>query len=313
MDTDAAADTDAADTDAADDTDVGSSFPTGTVRFVALGDAGEGNPDQYTNADAVKAICDVRGCDFALYLGDNFYDEGVTSVDDSQFLTKFEDPYEDLDFPFYVVLGNHDFGEIPIDFLRTSHQVDYSSFSDKWTMPDHFYTFDKQHTTFIGLDTNSIMLNASWDQPQRPWVNGVMASSQTQGWRIAFGHHPWRSNGRHGNAGNYEGLGLVPLTELANGHYMKLFLRGAFCQKLDIYISGHDHNRQWLDPACGVHIFVSGAGAKTTDFEHRDNNGTVFEDDEIEGFIWFELVDNVATIAFYDMHGNLQHEGTIVK
>ena len=65
-----------------------------TVRFVALGDAGEGNENQFAVADAIKTICDEKsddlpGCSFAVYLGDNFYDAGVDSVNDSQFQSKF--------------------------------------------------------------------------------------------------------------------------------------------------------------------------------------------------------------------------------
>ena len=82
----------------------------GQVRFVAIGDAGEGNDAQYAVADVVERVCSEQGCDFAIYLGDNFYDVGVDSVEDVQFIDKFELPYENLDFPFYVALGNHDYG-----------------------------------------------------------------------------------------------------------------------------------------------------------------------------------------------------------
>lgn len=304
-------DVDTTDTDAGvTDTDVGPAPQI--VRFVALGDAGEGNTEQYTVAQAIADVCAVRGCEFALYLGDNFYDDGVHSTDDPQFQDKFELPYADLDFPFHVVLGNHDFGEIPLQFWRTDYQVDYTLFSSKWSMPDHFYEFTEAHAGFIALDTNMIMLGLDWTQAQRPWVNAVMNGFANKTWRIAFGHHPWKSNGPHGNAGNYEGAWFDP-TGIVNGTNVKEFLRGTFCNKLDIYISGHDHSRQWLDPTCGVHIFVAGAGAKNTDFEHRDDNDTVWEDDTTPGFMWVELRDGTATIAHYDMHGNMQHEGVIVK
>src|SRR5690606_28763752 len=81
----------------------GSAGTPGTVRFVALGDAGEGNPTQYKVAGAMETACAAHGgCEFALYLGDNFYDVGVSGPGDSQFQTKFEDPYQSIVFPFYV-------------------------------------------------------------------------------------------------------------------------------------------------------------------------------------------------------------------
>ena len=286
--------------------------PPQVVRFVAIGDAGEGNSEQHAVADGIRAVCDRDGCDFALYLGDNFYEDGVDGVDDDQFRTKFEEPYADLDFPFYVVLGNHDFGEIPVEFWRTDYQVEYTRFSTKWTMPDHFYTEAIEHLQLIGLDTNMIMLGMDWIEPQRPWIRRVLQQSAQQTWRIAYGHHPWRSNGEHGNAGNYEGAWFDP-TGLVNGQLIQDFFRDELCREIDFYICGHDHNRQWLEPTCGVNLIVSGAGAKTTDFVHRDRNPTIWGEDSGPGFTWIELVDRTATIRFYDMGGALEYEGVITK
>jgi hypothetical protein len=320
-DTDRAADTEPdapAHTDPRDDTDPPADTDPGTpprvVRFVALGDAGEGNTAQYEVADAMGAVCALRGCDFALYLGDNFYDAGVDGVDDEQFRTKFEDPYADLDFPFWVALGNHDFGEVPLLFWKTDYQVDYTQRSSKWTMPDHFYSFDQEHATFLALDTNMIMLGLAWTQDQSGWIRKEIRTARDAGqeWVVAYGHHPWRSNGEHGNAGNYEGAAFDP-TGIVDGTNVREFFRQELCNKVDLYLCGHDHNRQWLDPVCGVDLIVTGAGSKTTDLVHRDHNPTTWEDDAGEGFVWIELVDGTATVAFYDRAGQLEHEGVLVK
>src|SRR5260221_14717850 len=76
------------------------------VRFIAFGDAGAGTGAQYAVAQAMKEVCAALGCDFAVMLGDNIYPDGVHSPRDLQFETKFEDPYEELNFPFFVALGN---------------------------------------------------------------------------------------------------------------------------------------------------------------------------------------------------------------
>ena len=128
-----------------------------------MGDGGEGNDDQYAVASTLRDVCDAKtdsraGCEFVLYLGDNFYNGGVDSVDDSQFQTKFEDPYEVLDLPFYVVLGNHDYGETSLEQEKSQYQVAYTAMSDKWIMPDEYYSFEVEHAEFFGLDTNAIML-----------------------------------------------------------------------------------------------------------------------------------------------------------
>jgi len=272
-----------------------------------MGDAGEGNSTQYEVADAIAALCaekstaDRAGCDFVLYLGDNFYDDGVSSVDDEQFQTKFELPYAEVDLPFYAVLGNHDYGVLSILSYKGDYEVEYSDHSDKWRMPDTHYTFTAEHARFYGLNTAGIMVeDLIGDTGQSDWIEGVHAAS-TETWRVAFGHHPYLSNGQHGNAGTYEGYDWLPI---ANGETVKTFVDDHLCNKVDLYLSGHDHNRQWLEPSCGVELIVSGAGAKLTDLEGR-GSATLYEDDDEPGFVWIELRDSHLTGEFYNSSGDL--------
>lgn len=290
--------------------------PPEVVRFVAMGDGGEGNPDQYAVAEVVAQVCAAKadehgdGCDFVLYLGDNFYDSGVDDVDDDQFQDKFELPYAGLDVPFMVALGNHDYGETSLEFWKADPQVEYTDRSAKWTMPDKFYTFAEDHARFFALDTNAIMLEGLWgDSGQATWLDGEVASD-TSTWRIAYGHHPYISNGRHGNAGNYEGTSWLPIV---NGDTVLSFMEGHICGQVDLYLSGHDHNRQWLDPRCGTEFIVSGAAAKTTDFERRDGNVARWETDQSEGFIWIELRDRQLIGEFYSIDGTLDYSHTLNK
>lgn len=291
--------------------DTGPRPPTQVVRFVAIGDTGEGNQAQYDVAAAFNMVCLVQGCDFVMMLGDNFYDDGVSSVDDDQFRTKFEEPYAVVNLPFFVTLGNHDFGEIPVQFWRTDYQIEYSARSSKWNMPDHFYRFAHEHVTFLSLDTNMILLGLSWVRDQRDWVRNQVDRASTP-WVIAFGHHPYRSNGRHGNAGNYEGLSFDP-TGIISGSRVRDFFEDELCGRIDVFFAGHDHNRQWLQPVCGVELIVSGAGAKTTELLGRDNNPTRFEDDSTEGFFWIEIADDTMTVEIWDRAGNLNHSGTVTR
>jgi hypothetical protein len=308
-------DADESDGDGDGDADDGSPTATGLVRFVALGDGGEGNEAQYAVAAAMKTLCDSKtdtdgpGCKFALYLGDNFYNEGVESVDDPQFETKFELPYADISFPFYVVLGNHDYGELSIDAFRVPHQVEYTDHSSKWYMPNEFYTKSHGHALFVGLDTNAIMVeDVLGDSGQDIWLSGIHSTNEAT-WTIAFGHHPYISNGRHGNAGAYEGFPFIPIV---SGDSVKDFFDAQICGKVDLYISGHDHNRQWLNPTCGTEFIVSGAAAKNTDLEGR-GTPTFWEDDTTTGFLWVELRDNTLTGEFYNRDGVLEYTHTVTK
>ncbi|MCA9628355.1 MAG: metallophosphoesterase, partial [Myxococcales bacterium] len=280
-----------------------------TVRFVAMGDAGEGNPTQYKVADAIKAECDSRGgCEFALYLGDNFYDVGVSSDMDSQFQTKFEMPYANLSFPFYITLGNHDYGSggAGLELNKADYYISYGNASAKWYYPTRYYTVSQPGVDFFALDSNVIFLNG--DTNQRSWFVNAVGQSMAE-WKIAFGHHPYISNGKHGNAGTYEGIPFIPVI---SGGNVKDFMEDAVCGKVDVYICGHDHNMQWLQPKCGTEFIVSGSGAKTTGLEGR-GTPTFFETDAKGGFLLVEISGKTFSGWFYDEDGKELFTRTVTK
>lgn len=285
------------------------------VRFVVLGDTGEGNEDQYSVAQAIVEICAQRGCDFGVLTGDNFYDSGVSGVDDPQWQSKFEDPYMDIEFPIYAVLGNHDYGGggIGVDFDgdKPIYQVEYTQLSEKWRMPDLYYSFKQGSAEFWFLDTNQVMtdpLNGSSD-PQKDWLgSGATASAAT--WKFAFGHHPYISNGDHGNAGSYENIEAIPLP-FVTGENVKEFMDEALCGKIDVYISGHDHNLQWLEPTCGTEFIVSGAGSKSEGLP--GDNPVYFQAPSMEGFIWVEVAGDSFTGVFYDKTAKELYSKTLTK
>jgi hypothetical protein len=293
----------------------GDGTPGELLRFVAMGDAGEGNPSQYAVAAAIEAVCaDKGGCAFVLYLGDNFYDDGVSSVDDDQFNTKFELPYADLDMPFYIVMGNHDYGLLSFAWEKLAYEVEYTNYSDKWTLPDKWYTVVAYpNVDFFMMDTTRLMWNHETGA-QQAWLDNAIAASNKP-WKIALAHHPYYSNGEHGNAGNYEGFPFPP--QLA-GTTVKEVMDESLCDKVDLYLSGHDHNRQWHQQTCGggnrtTNFIVSGAGSKTTGFAYHDNNAVHWENDQIPGFLLVELELDRMHTEFYDENANFEFERDIVK
>ena len=287
----------------------------GVVRFVAIGDTGEGNEAQYAVGQAIVELCAIKGCDFGMLLGDNFYDSGVKGVDDPQFQEKFELPYEDIEFPIYIALGNHDYGGnglgVDFDMKKAQYQIDYTKKSQIWKLPAKYYSFKQEHAEFWGLDTNQVMtdpLNGNSD-PQRNWlIAGTQASTAT--WKIAFGHHPYISNGDHGNAGSYENIEGFNLP-FVTGESVKEFMDAAVCGKIDVYFSGHDHSIQWLEPTCGTEFIVSGAGSKAETTPGK--NPVYFSVPDTEGFVWVELKDDSFTGVFYDQTGKELFSKTITK
>ncbi len=282
---------------------------TAIIKFVAMGDTGHGNEAQYQVATAVKNKCAQDGCDFVLLLGDNIYNIGVDSVDDFQFDTKFELPYQDINLPFYLVLGNHDYGGtnsgIGYEFQKSVYQIQYTEKSEKWNMPRHYYQFTKSNSTFFAMDTNAQLYGLDNEQRQdlSQWINNANTT-----WKIAFGHHPYKSNGPHGNAGQYHMYAGIPII---SGDKVKSFAEDIWCGKADVYLSGHDHSRQWLDADCsGTKLIISGAGSSTTDL--RGNNPALFQKASL-GFLYVQIEGNRLTGQFIDEAGNIEFTHSLEK
>ncbi|MBK6694726.1 MAG: metallophosphoesterase [Myxococcales bacterium] len=313
------------------DADTGPRTP---VRFVALGDQGKGctatdaapTDGQCKVAAAMEAKCAKDGCDFGLLLGDNIYPSGATSPTDPIFQKIFEEPYKNLDIPFYVALGNHDYGNdgAGTTFAVGQNEVDYTQHSKKWKLPaKHYHQVFGGGTLelFVG-DTNSAMVGNSalvgdgklfgaQDALQRTDLKAWMKAS-TATWKIAMGHHPYLSNGTHGNAGCYDppgGLCILPAP--FNGGGVKNFLEDAVCGRVDFYLSGHDHSRQWLTDKCnGTELIVSGGGATTTAINTK--NPTQFQK-EATGFLYVVIDGKKLTGEFLDDAGNVEYTRTVTK
>ena len=279
-------------------------------RFVALGDTGKGYDQQYPVAAAISQKCLEDGCDFGLLLGDNFYDSGVTSATDEQFYDKFEHPYGTFAFPFYVTLGNHDYGGdgAGYEFDKGLHQVQYAQSHPQFILPAEYYTFKEASASFLGLGTNLIF----WDNADAMNVQGDFFSTVLDGseepWKIACGHHPYLSNGKHGNAGVYDSVPeWVPI---AHGKNVKDFFEDNLCGRIDLYISGHDHSRQVLpgNATCDATFVVSGAGATGTEIIGSGPN--LFQKDTT-GFTYFIVNDEKIVIQMIDAAGVLEFEHTM--
>jgi hypothetical protein len=279
---------------------------TKAVRFVAMGDTGTGDPGQKTIAAAVAAKCKKDGCDFVQLLGDNLYDSGASSVTDPIWAERFETPYAAIDLDFYAVLGNHDYGAngAGTDFAKGKNEVDYTTKSKKWKMPSAYFHFAKENVELFELDTNMALFSQA--ASQKTDVSAWIAASKAE-WKIALGHHPYKSNGPHGTAGKYDGLPFAPV----DGSAVKSFLEGTICGKVDLYLSGHDHSQQWLGDSCmGTELAVSGAGAKAT--ELKGSNASLFQSIAL-GFLYIVIDGKKLTAEFVDEAGAIEFTHTITK
>ena len=180
-------------------------------------------------------------------------------------------------------------------------------------MPARFYDYTMGSAHFFALDTNSMMFDQHAEQADE--MVGLITKS-TATWKIAYGHHNYISNGKHGNAGNYDlpdWLNWVPgilgdLGEIISGKGVKAGIETIVCDTdVDLYIAGHDHNRQWFatgqEGCSGPEFVVSGASATKTEF--KGNQSNLFEDDKKLGFVWIRIQGSKLHAEFIDTDGNI--------
>ncbi|MRH90739.1 phosphoesterase [Nocardia sp. SYP-A9097] len=250
------------------------------VRVLVTGDAGTGTLTQFAVADAARAYHAREPFSMAVGLGDNLYYSGPSGEHDDQFNTKFETPNAGLDFPWAMVLGNHDNSSIlPGDggwLARGNYEVAYHANSARWWMPSRYYSLrvpqQNPVVEFFILDLNPLasyipqILDPYWAvdgqfmNDQRAWLDKALAESPAK-WKIVCTHHPYLNNGSHGAAGHYDGL-PAPM----NGMHAKTFFEDHVVGKANFILSGHDHTLQVFEPTTeskGTRQLISGASSQT--------------------------------------------------
>jgi len=276
-----------------------------SLSVVAFGDWGTGDADQQSVADALATYCKNEGCDMGWLLGDNFYPAGVTSVDDPQWDAKFVDMYRGLDIPFYAVLGNHDYGSGQEGAMS---QVAYSDVNPDWVMPNIFNVFQTDQALVLALDTTLIGLGDPDATEGQAAVFANALGRSDAPWRIAFGHHPYLSDGIHGNAGSYDGV-------TGNGNLVKAFFDQVLCGKVDLLLAGHDHNLQVLKgpgDCPGTFVVAGGGGAPRYELPARDGNTSKFSESAL-GFAHLVMKRKSIRVRLVDEHAKVLYETTLKK
>lgn len=257
-------------------------------KFAIMGDMGTGDDNQLRVAKSLKKLIDLENLQFVTGLGDNIYDCGATTVDDIQFVNKFEKPYSKIDdkIKFYMTLGNHDYGEHYCKCQvedRELLQIKYGQMSQKngkkWYMPSRYYTFKRGDIEFFALDANVDKQTRKEIDEQIRYMKSKIESS-TAKWKIAYGHQPWVSIGDHGNA-------PPKLQKFFNS----LFGSGL----IDIYMCGDDHNKQLIEKTLKdkkMVLIVCGTGGRETDKPYNLDNVDGKNDD----LQYFSSTYGIATI-----------------
>ncbi|RVW03278.1 metallophosphoesterase [Rhodococcus spongiicola] len=294
-------------------------FPTADeVRVLVTGDAGTGTPAQWAVADAMRTLHRSEPFGMALGLGDNIYESGPNGDHDVQFATKFEDPNHELDFPWVMALGNHDTSlVVPGDggwLLRGNDEVVYHGSSRRWWMPSRYYSVrvpeENPIVEFFVLDLNPVAaylpplfvpywaVNGQYMNEQRAWLDNAIASSPAK-WKIACTHHPYLSNGSHGDAGEYDGIPIAPM----NGVYAKQFFEDHVVGRCQFLLSGHDHSLQVFEPTVaskGTRQIVSGAAGKNSyGKSSRTDRANLYQNFDDVGFMVMDLTAEAVRLRVY--------------
>ncbi len=265
-----------------------------SVHFIVLGDQGSGGKGQRDVAEAMGRKAAEDPVEFVILLGDNFYSWGVDSVDDPQWDTKFEKmyAYPSLKAPFYAALGNHDHYGNPFA------QVRYTAKSSRWKMPAPYYTFsvmidDSLKAQFFALDTTSIVHQKQNFVDQLQWLDEQLRTSKAE-WKIVYGHHPVYSSGYYG-IDRY----LVKVLEPVFRKY-----------KVDLYMSGHDHDLELIKSNSETFYLISGAGSEPRPVRAGENS--IFASSSL-GFAWISILKDELTIQFISANSSTEYEYRIKK
>jgi predicted MPP superfamily phosphohydrolase len=248
-----------------------------SVKFMAMGDNGTGEKEQYEVANQMAAAHNVFPFDFAIMLGDNLYG----SQRPADFVAKFERPYKPLldgGVKFYAALGNHD--------------DQNNRFYKPWNMGgERYYTYTKKNVRFFVLDSDYI------DPKQLDWVTQQLKDSN-EDWKIAYFHHPlYSSGGRHGSETDLR-LVLEPL-------FLKYGLNAVF--------SGHDHVYERVKPQKGIYYFVTGSAGQLRRGDLKRSALTEAGYDQDQAFMLVEIEKDVMSVQAISRMGRTVDTATIAR
>lgn len=299
----------------------------GVVRFFAVGDAGKAFSRDGTQlaattafvASLTRSVCHARGgCDFGVFLGDNVYEEGIETDEERAFFENFAERYSGgWETPLVFILGNHDYDPIVPSQARARAELTLidqlaQKHPGKIFGRSHFFTMRAGPVELFGWDTNHLVhaCDVALGETPECVAEGDSALREIREssapFKIWLGHHPYWSNGQHGNAGDFE------------DGYFSLWRAGGFAQlvqehvlgQVDLMLAGHDHNLQAFSDAYlqGTAIVVSGAGAKSTPLGRIDRHGeALYAEDQVLGLTLIEATSERITVEIFagDLDGAL--------
>jgi hypothetical protein len=281
------------------------------VNFILMGDRGRNGADhQKQVARQMGKTASEASVDFIIAAGDNFYPKGVVSEFDPLWKYSFEDTYTDfsLQWDWYPVLGNHDYGSNP------QAQVAYSSISRRWQMPARYYSklinvgSNGYQILFAFIDTSPLIkgyykgdghrVHDQDSTAQKKWLEETLRDAPpTVKWRFVVGHHPMYTGGSRTE--NHD-------TRSIRGSLQPIFEK----YKVDAYMAGHEHSLQHHITSFGTHHFVSGAASEITPVRKLPISKFIASE---YGFMLFSIQSSQILVQTIDYNGKVIYTTTLTK
>ncbi|XP_039055830.1 purple acid phosphatase 4-like [Hibiscus syriacus] len=288
----------------------------GSLSFLVIGDWGRrGLYNQSEVAFQMGRIGEKLDIDFVISTGDNFYDNGLTSVYDPAFRESFTNIYtaKSLHKQWYNVLGNHDYrGNVEAQLGPILPSVDkrwicMRSFAVKTEIVDIFFLDTTPFVDKYFIEPEEHTYDWEGVQPRKTYLATLLKDlkaemrDSTAKWKFVVGHHAIKSLGHHGDTTELVKF-LLPLLKENN---------------VDVYMNGHDHCLGHITSIDGpIQYLTSGGGSKAW-------RGVLKTEDDIDdtvkflydgqGFMSVEMNERDVMILFYDVDGNVLHDWKISK
>ncbi|KAK9226503.1 hypothetical protein WN943_011551 [Citrus x changshan-huyou] len=288
--------------------------PDGSLSFLVVGDWGRrGAYNQTKVAHQMGIVGEKLKIDFIISTGDNFYDDGLTGVDDAAFFESFVNIYTapSLAKQWYNVLGNHDYrGDVEAQLSPVLRDID-----SRWLCLRSFIV-NAEIAEFIFVDTTPFVNKYFTDpedhvydwsgiQPRKSYLANLLKDvdsalkESTAKWKIVVGHHTIKSSGHHGNTHELN-LQLLPILQE---------------NEVDLYINGHDHCLERISSTeSGIQFLTSGGGSKAWkgDIDWWNPKEDKFYYDG-QGFMSVQITPTEVDVAFYNIFGNVIHKWSTSK
>ncbi|KAF6144566.1 hypothetical protein GIB67_006058 [Kingdonia uniflora] len=281
----------------------------GTLNFLVVGDWGRrGLFNQSEVALQMGRTGKKLDINFVISTGDNFYDDGLTSVSDNAFKESFTKIYtaKSLQKQWYSVLGNHDYrGNVeaqlnPVlrkidsrwlclrSFLLNAEVAEFF-FVDTTPMVDMYFTDPEDHTyDWKGLGNRKRYIAKLLKDVE------LALKESTAKWKIVVGHHAIRSIAHHGDTIELVNQ-LLPILQANN---------------VDFYMNGHDHCLQHIsDNVSNIQFLTSGGGSKAWRGDvhglnrHDTDKMARISSSVTRGILWKSRLLSINQSSFYSLRG----------